>query len=365
MKNPETIFTLNARDNIIFDIAFNKSDTSEIYKEINNVFGMFISSLSERKINYQDLKNCLIPRKDRKEIAFIFDTEKITTNYAILAISKILPILDKGGIHSFLVGDYVGESENRYKLLSLFREFINQVNPTNYQYHNQFFIVYINNLSTEMVNKLINQLKVYEYFIGYMDVTFSSKIKTYFSGILNSHFIKYKSILILGDPNDTNIIDDLDNNVFCDYEELGFTCQVIHLMYYYIFLSYKIEREVLPIFDGDTKFTLNSLSDLIVNVEDCTIEIEENKFDYIMQEKTKNLERAGIINLSIEELKTLIKSKINSNYFYNLTFLPKWNTLKFNILIEVSRTDSPKLMKLLIALEYKPSEKKLRLITMF
>ena len=364
MENPETIFTLNARDNIIFDIAYNKSDTKEIYSEINSIFQTFTSSLAAKKINYQDLKNCLIPRNGRKEIAFFFDTDKISSNYTILAISKILQILDKTGIHSFLVGDYIGERENRYKLHSLFQESINQVNSTNYQYHNQYFIVYINNLSTEIVNKLIYKLKAFNYFVGYIDVTFSSKIKTYFSGILNSHFIKYKSILIQGDPNDTNIIEDLDNNVFCDYEELGFTCQIVHAIYYYVFLSYKIEREVLPIFDGDTKFALNSISDQIVNIEDCTIEIEKNKFDYVMQERTVNLGRAGIINFSIEEIETLIKRKIQSNYFYNLAFLSNWNILKFNISIEVPRTDSHKFMKLIIALEYKPNEKKLRLITM-
>lgn len=121
---------------------------------------------------------------------------------------------------------------------------------------------------------------------------------------------------------------------------------------------------MLPIFDGDTKFALNSISDQIVNIEDCTIEIEKNKFDYVMQERTVNLGRAGIINFSIEEIETLIKRKIQSNYFYNLAFLSNWNILKFNISIEVPRTDSHKFMKLIIALEYKPNEKKLRLITM-
>lgn len=365
MKTPETIFTLNARDNIIFDVAFAKSESQVIYREINNVFGMFISSLSEKEINYQSLKNSLIPRKDRKEIALVFDTDKIKSNYAFLAISKILPLFDKNSNHSFLIGDYVGENKNRYQLYDLFQIHLNQVNPTNYQYHNQYFLVYINNLSEEMVIKLTERLKVYDFFTGFFDVTFSSKIRTYLSGILGSHFIKHKSTIILCDPYDTNIIDELENSVYCDYEELGFSCQVIHSLYYHIFLSYKIEREVLTNFEGDTKFTLNTLTDQIVSLEECEIEIEKSKFEYILSEKTKNLERAGIINLSIEDLKYLIKSKIKSNYIYNLTFLENWNTLKFNILIEVHRTDSEKLMKLIIALEYKPIEKKLRLITMF
>lgn len=365
MKNPETIFTLNARDNIIFDVAYNKSKAHRSYTEINNFFGMFISSLSERKVNYLDLKNCLIPRIGRKEIAFIFDTENITTNYAVLAISQILPLLDRSGSHSFLIGDFVGEKENESNLYSLFQEYIIQVNQSHYQKNNQYFIVYVNNLPKNMVNKLTEQLKVYDYFTGYIDLTFSSKIKTYFSGILSSHFIKYKSSLIIGDPNDTNIIDKLENNFYCDYDGLGFTCHVVHLMYYYIFLSYKIEREVLPEFEGDIKYALNSLSHQIVDLDECAIEIEKKKFDYIIEEKTINLERAGLINLSIEELKALIKSKIKSNYIYNLTFLENYNTLKFNILIEVPRSDSSKLMKLVISFEYKPHEKKIRLITMF
>lgn len=69
--------------------------------------------------------------------------------------------------------------------------------------------------------------------------------------------------------------------------------------------------------------------------------------------------------MSVEELTELIKGKIESNYSYNLSFLEKYNTLKFNIIIEAQTIDSNKLMKLLIALEYKPDERKLRLITMY
>ncbi len=50
---------------------------------------------------------------------------------------------------------------------------------------------------------------------------------------------------------------------------------------------------------------------------------------------------------------------------YNLSFLENFNTMKFNIIIEVPRFGPHKLMKLLLALEYKPEQRTLRLITMY
>jgi len=66
----ETIFTLDARDNIYLDVVkdmFNL-DESRIYTEINGTFDNCISILNKKKINYQDLKSALVP-SDRNEIA--------------------------------------------------------------------------------------------------------------------------------------------------------------------------------------------------------------------------------------------------------------------------------------------------------
>ena len=93
--------------------------------------------------------------------------------------------------------------------------------------------------------------------------------------------------------------------------------------------------------------------------------VQGKKLQYLLKEKADNLERPGMAQLPLSELEELIKSKINHNYIYNLSFLPDSQTLKFNILIEVPRTDSKKPMKLTVALEYLAENKTLRLITMF
>ncbi|MEO6981371.1 MAG: hypothetical protein ABI113_23450, partial [Mucilaginibacter sp.] len=60
-----------------------------------------------------------------------------------------------------------------------------------------------------------------------------------------------------------------------------------------------------------------------------------------------------------------IKSKLNSNYIFNLCFLPQHGTIKFNIMLETVQRISNKPMKLTLALEYIAKDKILRLITMF
>ncbi|MBN1987882.1 MAG: hypothetical protein JW783_00610 [Bacteroidales bacterium] len=367
MSKNDTIFTLNARDNIYLELSYKDSSPEEIYKEVNSVFDIFIESLESINIDYRKLKNGLIPSKQRNEIALIFDIPQSGLSvYDYNILSKIFPLLEKQSTHSILIGDYTGGHSLKHMLHSLFFEHIIQINPTIYQYHNQYFLVYINNLSKSMVQNLVDRLKKYKYFTGYFDLTYSSRIKTYLSTILIPKFIKHKTTLILPDPYETLIIDEIEaDELTCDYEELGFKCKFVHSAYYNIFLSYKIERKVLKNLEKDRTFSLNTLTSSVIDISECDIEIEPSKLDYLHEKKTNNIERAGFLNSTTNELAEIIKEKLEQNYIYNLSFLENFNTMKFNIIIEVPRFGPHKLMKLLLALEYKPEQRTLRLITMY
>lgn len=56
---------------------------------------------------------------------------------------------------------------------------------------------------------------------------------------------------------------------------------------------------------------------------------------------------------------------MKDNYLYNLTYLASFNTIKFNILLELPRVDRKLPMKIIAAFEYLETYKELRLITMF
>lgn len=362
----ETIFTLDARDNIYLDVVKNmfNLDESRIYTEINSVFDDCVSILNKKQITYQDLKSALIP-SDKNEIAFVFDSLQIKNAwYGLPVMSAILPLLDKNSSNSVLVGDYIGENHMAGRLHATFFENIKSVRKIDYQHHSQFYIVYINNLSDKMVETLNHGLKPFKPYVGYFDLTYSSFIKTYISTILVRLFIKNKMTIIQRHEDDRSNDENINISGY-PFEENGYTCKSIQSIYYSLFLSYKIERQVFDGFQSDTTFSINAITDNVFDITDFKLLVEEKKLPYLLKEKADNMERAGIANLTIKEIELLIKEKISSNYIYNLTFLKAHKTLKFNILIETTRTDSNKPFKLTVGLEYKPTEKTLRLITMF
>lgn len=362
----ETIFTIDARDNILLEVMklhFNLDD-GQIYTEINSALQNLISILKNKGINYQDIKSALIP-SEKKEIALVFDTKQIESAwYGLPVMSSILPLLDKNSSHSVLVGDYIGNNEMTKRLHAEFFENINTLKEIDYSHHSQFYIVYINNLSDKMVKTLNNGLLNFTPYVGYFDLTYSSFIKTYISTILVRLFLKSKRIIIQGHEDDVENNEDINMSGY-PFEKFGYTCKSIQSMYYGLFLSYKIERQVFDGFESDTTFSLNSITENVFDITDFKLLVEERKLSHLLNAKRVSLERAGIANLTTNEVERLIKEKINGNYLYNLSFNKDHGTLKFNIIIETKRSDNNNPFKLTVALEYKPFDKTLRLITMF
>jgi len=355
-----TIFTLDAREHVMLEILKNHYNltSKDLHREISELFSHMLLILSEKKIIYQDLKNALIPRSDRKEIAFVFDTATIESSaYGHEVFSRLFPLIEQNSCISVLCGDFIGEEKHADLLKTIFIEEINSDKEVCYSHHSLFFLVYLNNLSDAQFFKLNKGLKEFRAYIGYFDFTFSSPLKSYMSTILIRLLIINKMTILTSNEENEDV-----NNTTYPFEKSGYQCRGIETLPYGLFLSYKIEREIFPGYENDTVFAINSITENVFNISDFKLIIEENKLQYLLKEKRDNLERAGIAELSLSELEELIKAKINSNYIYNLSFLADSHTLKFNILIEVPRTDAKKPMKLTVALEYLADTKILRLI---
>ncbi|MPT47967.1 MAG: hypothetical protein E2598_06045 [Sphingobium sp.] len=130
-------------------------------------------------------------------------------------------------------------------------------------------------------------------------------------------------------------------------------------------LTYKVERPVFPGFEVDTEFALNAISLLPLPLDDFTVEVEEAKLAYVKTIKEGSVERAGLEAITSDELGRLIKTKISASYIYSLVFLEEHNVAKFNIIIELPSRASQQPTRLLAAMEYKPEQKILRLLTLF
>ncbi|MDB5091013.1 MAG: hypothetical protein JWR09_5007 [Mucilaginibacter sp.] len=362
MQENKIIFTIEARDNVYLESMAGhlKLDNDDIYNAIEYMHAGLLKELKKVNIDYFELKNALTPQKQKREIAFVFDSEKTgSTIYGAKILNKIIPLLDKQTCNSVLVGDLIGDSKYSTIIRKAFFEFIEQEKDISYISHDLFFIVYLNNLSDLAFQSIREGLKNYAPYVGYFDLTFSSVFKHFLSSILVRGFVKNKNQIIAPDEETGKY-----NPTMFNFEKYGFQCNAIESLYYDIFLSYKIERPI-SLSEEDIRFSLNAVSTTVLTLSDFKLVIEEPKLQYLMTEKKDNFERAGLANMSIDELQDQIKSKLNTNYIFNLCFLPEYGTIKFNIMLETIHQASNKPMKLIVALEYVAKDKILRLITMF
>jgi hypothetical protein len=86
--------------------------------------------------------------------------------------------------------------------------------------------------------------------------------------------------------------------------------------------------------------------------------LEDAKFRY--ENKAGSLKRAGFEGLTADAVAAQIRSKVNANYIYNHGRAANGQTLKFNVILEAdtgARTEC--------ALEYRPADKTLRVITFY
>ncbi len=361
---PRQIFTLDARDNVLLEVVSHEVDKTAIYEFINKTFDETVSILDQKGIKYADLKNALIPQNDKREVAFVFNRESIDSGwYGNDVFTQLIPLLDKRSSHSILSGDMLGFEKYKDKIREEFLNNLLKVRDFEYKVQHQFYLVYLNNLTDEMVRVLNDGLSKYVPYVGLLDLTYNSFMKVYLSMTLANCCLKSKNTVIFGHEPDRSNAEDVNMSGY-QFEENGYICKSISDDYYGLFLSYKMERQTFPN-EKDTGFSINALTNDIHQVSDLDIVIEEGKLLYLLREKEANLKRAELLGFTAEELSKFIKSKVEMNYIYNLTYLAEHDVLKFNVMIDIKGKEMDTQVKMVASLEYQPKSKVLRLITLF
>lgn len=358
------IFTLDARDNVMLEIMQELADLNsyEMFLEINRLHEELNNILEDKKIKYQNLKTCLVPSLEKQELLFIFDSSKIKSNgYGNEVFEQILPLFDKETNHSILNGDLLGRNYNQNELYMLLKNSLSKIDNFDYKHSSQFYLVYINNMTQSNANKFNNNLEKYIGYVGYVDLTYDSILKTLVSTMLINAFIKYKNLIIQCHEDDVSNIENHNLKGY-DFEKYGFINKSLQSQYFDLFLSYKIERKVFKGFEKDLNFSLNVLSNNIIDISQCEIVIAEEKLGYLKEQKSNQFKKADL-EISKETLTNIIKNKLFQNYIYNMRINEHKNMI-FNLMLEVQNEKNEK-MKMLISLEYLPTPKQLRLITMY
>ena len=113
------------------------------------------------------------------------------------------------------------------------------------------------------------------------------------------------------------------------------------------------------------EFALNAVSLTPMALDEFKIEVADAKINYLKSQKAGSIERAGLQEITTEQLAAFIRAKISGSYIYNLSHDQTHNVTKFNINIELPPAADRPATRLLAALEYQPDRKTLRLITLF
>jgi len=322
--------------------------------------------LATKDIRYEDLRGALVPSQKRQEVALAFESAAIPSyNYGRVVFERLIPLLDANSDHCVLVGDYgTFNSADEPLLAQAFQNTMVLARPVTYRHSSQFYLVYINNLTPAMVARLDAGLRPFVGYVGIADMTYGSALKFLLSTMLANVFLKHGRTIILGHE------DDRPNNEDCNlvgwpFERFGFTVRSLCSYLQGPFLTYKIERPVLDHNDTDTEMSLNAISPMPLPLSDFTIEVEDAKAAYVRDHNAPALARAGLEAIDCDRLAALITAKIQSSYIYRLEYIAAYEVLKFNIILEVPAADQAGSVRFLTALEYRPKDKQLRLITLF
>ncbi len=359
----DAIHTINSRDHILFDLLQQFGITNQgLYNEIISSFKRTKEVLKKKNVNYSSLKNALVPNGNKNEICLFFDAHKTTnpTFYGIDIMNKFLPLLKSVNTCSVFHGDYIFWNKHGEENIRELEQKITYINYTNLK-KTRVFCIYVNNVPGSFIEKINKSLSNYSAYIGYSNVTCTSKFKWVLSFMLGS-FIKHNKYIIMGHEDDRSNDEDVNMSIY-PFEENGFTNISIQDILFNIFLSYKIERPVFPGFELDEKISLLALCGISGSLEQYNVQINEDKFNYLKKVKIINLKNAGIDILTTNELSNLIKDNLRKNYIFN--FKHAIDGAKcFATIIEIPR-DNKDSYRLTVSMKIEPKNKTVSVTTMY
>ena len=361
-----SIHTLNARGNVMLPVLrthFSWTD-ARTFREIQRFHRDCLVILRAKSIDYASLRSALTPQQLKHEVAFLFDEQRCHDKCVpgVECADALFQSLDSSTTHSILGGELVDDRDEIARRLLGQSAII--ATDLNFKHPCYCYVLYVNNLSDGAVAIMHSRLSAHQAYLGYVPCTYASLAKTFVSMHLVNLVIKQADTVILGHEDDRPNTENHNLHLH-DYTALGLKLKSLQSMYFSTFLSYKPEWMPLENSDDDLEIALRAMSEQVAPLTEFAVLIEDDKFNkYLRTTKLGKLEKAGIANLSKTELEDAIRKKLRLSYVYNMEWVdaPTHQLSKFNIMLEFPRAGGhPE--RLMVALEYKPTERVLRLLT--
>jgi hypothetical protein len=359
-----TVWTLDARDFLLLDVmaASLALTDAQFRREITGAHAATVEALATKSINYADLRNPLVPQKDRREIALFFLADEGGYGSAPgSAADCVLGLLPPDLRCAVLRGDLLAKDQDW--AFEVLQGHLVGHRPVDIRHTSQIYAIYLNNLSSAMFRSVAEGARSCSSYVGFADCTFGSPMKDWLSRTLSSTYLKVGRTFVNGHEDDASADDDYDLPGW-PLERHGFTYRSIQGTYFSLFLAYKIERRVLP-GEADSRFALAAVSNEARALRDMDVVVEDKKLGYLRENKLGVLTSAGLQEASSDVLQSVIQERIEQSYLYEMQYQSRWGTSQFNVMMEMSSPNEGSRRRVKAVLSYEPRSNSLRLISLY
>lgn len=322
------------------------------------------NDLANAGVNYEELKNALIPIRGRREVAFLFDSTVVESGFYGLEVAKLwLPAVQQYGPDKTVIrnGDIILPPwliwQQLETLLISNREFPRL-------HASQYFVVYLTNLSATQLRTLDAAFRTAsDIYIGYVDCSTWNPLKA--GMLLPQVGLRVKNKMILGADQDGDT-----NAALYPIANNGFQVIPIREELYDTFLTHRLDNGVPEWADDDSVMALSVLGGNFGPVSDIEIRVESSRLKYLVEDHGDSIDEA---NVSPELLGAAITEKLSNNLIYNLRLTPgshagepdpNLDAMMFTVQVEFQNADG-EVRRYQAGIKYRPETHTGELVTFY
>lgn len=277
-----------------------------------------VTVLRDAGIDYAQLKNALVPKSERHEVAFIFDSTRAENEfwYGYSFAEKWIPVLKTHGPSKTAVstGDVLDlPNEIVWELLE--RQL---VGPPDFPRMNQnsYYAVHMTNLSSGQLQNMHDALaEESKGYLGHVDCTTWNILKL---GLLLPQVALRSGNAIITSTDDVGTA----NLPGYPFEESGFRIVGVAEEYYYLLLSHRMDNGIPEWAAEDSSIALTALTGKRHAAASTNVIIDPRRLQHMKKKHGTSLKQALLDGLSEDDLAAAIKEKFATGLIYNLRFTP-------------------------------------------
>lgn len=341
---------------------------SQVGALIRSAHRDIVGELDAVGVEYAALKNALVPKSGRHEVAFIIDSVRAETGpYGYSMADSWLPIIRRlgPGKTAIRIGDIVG-LPNELVWDQLQERMIGPIDFPR-MHCSSYFVVYLTNLSTTQLRNLDRGLAAtIDAYLGYIDCSTWIPIK---AGLLLPQVgLRLGNTVVTGADEEGNA-----NSYGYPFEQAGFDVVGIPDELYGPFLGHRLDNGIPAWADQDSSLSLTAIGGDLKPASNTSIIIDESRIEYLGKDHGTSLSRAGLANLGKDRLADAIEERLHNGLIYNLRFIdvhrnnvsaPEFNALMYSVQIEFP-DDTGTMRRYQVGLKYTPESHTSEVVTFF